>query len=232
MNATIHIVCSSQRGVGKTFLSRICGDILLLTDCKLTVFDMAFPEEPLSRWFPKNTITVDFRKVREQTNLFDTILRVPPQNYVIDVNVEYLEKFFLIMNEIEFFNEINKFGIDIGIYYVRNEIDEDNAIIEWIRRYLLKGSLTIVNRKGKVTAPTKWSVNPNAVLNDHYRQTVMPQLSNDTLAFVQMQNFKFGRYYAGTVVEMTDAARLELALFMERLLEWSAHANWNKALAL
>ncbi len=232
MSTNIHIVCSSKREAGKTLLARICGDVLSLSDQGVTVFDTAFPSGPLARWFPKNSGVIDFRKMREQVKLFDKMVNEPGRNYVIEVQPEHLESFFMMLHDTGFVDGAREAGIGTGVFFIREDAEEDGARTDWLRHKIKSASLTIVDRKGKVTASTRWSRKTLTLVDPKCRETVMPQLSDAAKECIQRPNFKFGWYYTGSVVRPPPEVKLELSFFMEKLRDWSTVAGWNETLAL
>ena len=233
MSTNIHIVCSSERAAGKTLLARICGDILSFSEHGVTVFDTAFPSGPLARWFPKNGEVIDFRKMREQVRLFDTMVQQPGRrNYVVELQQEYLQRFFTILHDTSFDEGARDVGIGTGVFFVHGPSEDTREQISWIRSKLKTASLTIVAEGGRASASRVSARSPRAIINGNCRETTLPQLSAATEEWVEKPGFQFGWNYSGSVVRPPSEVKLELSFFMEKLRDWSRSPEWNETLAL
>lgn len=218
--------------MGKTLFARICGDILSFSEHGVTVFDTAFPSGPLARWFPKNSEVIDFRKVREQVRLFDTIVEKSGKNYVIELQPEYMETFFTILHDTGFDQGAREFDIGTGVFFLHGLSEDTGKQISLITGKLRVASLTIVANDGRNTAQRLYAGSPGAVFRGNCRQTTLPRLSPTTLEWLEKPGSGFGWYYGGSASRPPPEVRLELSFLMERLRDWSRLPAWTERLAL
>jgi hypothetical protein len=231
LNTNIHIVCSNGRGSGKTLLARICGDILSFSGYGMTVFDTASPSPTLTRWFPKNGEVISFQKMREQVRLFDTMVKEPGRNYVIELQPEFMERFFTILHDTRFDEGAQKAGIGTGVFFLLDSSEEAFERVAWIRSRLRTASLTAVASGADATLGRPGKA-PHGTVEGNYRHTTLPRLSAATAEWIQKPGFQFGWHYSGSVVRPPAEVKLELSFFMEKLRDWSRIPGWKDTLAL
>lgn len=87
---TVFIICSDQVRNGKTLLSRVLIDFLLLEGHDPFCFDLSHPEGALRAFFPGRTSLIDFAQPESRAKVFDTILSRSGRDYVIDVPAQLL----------------------------------------------------------------------------------------------------------------------------------------------
>jgi len=232
LNTNIHIICSSEKGAGKTLLARICGDILSFSGHGMTVFDTALPSGALARWFPKNSEVINFQKMREQVRLFDTMVSKPGQNYVVELQPEYVERFFTILHDTGFDEGARDAGIGTGVFFLHGQSEDPRQHTAWISSRLKTASLTVVANGGSATTSRLSARLPRASVSGNCREAALPQLSATTAEWVEKTGFQFGWNYSGSVVRPPSEVKLELSFFMEKLRDWSRVPGWNETLAL
>jgi len=115
---TVYIVCSDANRNGKTLLSRLLIDYLLLDNKDPFAIDTDAPEGPLRQLFPGRTLLADFARTEGQIKVFDTILASPGRDYVIDLPVRHMLPFFKAMKDIDFLKELKERGFRIMVFYV------------------------------------------------------------------------------------------------------------------
>jgi hypothetical protein len=90
---TVFIICSDQVRNGKTLLSRVLIDFLLLEGHDPFCFDLSHPEGALRAFFPGRTSLIDFTQPDSRAKVFDTMLSRSGRDYVIDVPAQQLAMF-------------------------------------------------------------------------------------------------------------------------------------------
>jgi hypothetical protein len=115
---TIYIVASDQHRNGKTFVSRLLVDYLLLDGRDPFVIDTDAPDGPLRNYFPGRTALADFAAIKGQMKLFDTILASPGRDYVVDMPARHTESFFAAERDLSFFAECKKAGFRVFLFFV------------------------------------------------------------------------------------------------------------------
>lgn len=196
------------------------------------MFDTAFPSGPLARWFPKNSEVINFQKIREQVRLFDTMVKKPGQNYVVELQPEHVERFVTILHDTGFDEGAHDAGIGIGIFFLHGPSEDPRQYTAWIRSRLKTASLTVVANGGRTSTLRLSSRSPQASVSGNCREATLPQLSAATAEWIEKPGFQFGWHYSGSVVKPPSEVKLELSFFMEKLRDWSRIPGWNEALAL
>ena len=212
MNTNIHIVCSAEKGVGKTFLARICADMLISSGHGVTVFDTETPSGSLARRFPDNSEIINFQKMREQVRLFDRMVNDPGQNYVIDLQTEHLGRFFTILHDTKFDMGAREAGLGTGVYFLPGPAEASLQRESWIRGKLTTASFTSVASEQK---PSRGSARAARVSADGgYRETVLPRVTDLCAEWIAKPDFRFSWHYSGSLVRPPSEVKLELTFFM------------------
>jgi hypothetical protein len=118
---TLYIVTSDQNRNGKTLLSRLLLDYLMLDGRDPFVIDTDAPDAPLRNYFPGRTAMADFASIRGQMKVFDTVLASPGRDYVVDVSSRHMESFFAAERDLKFFAECKTSGFRIFVFFVVDE---------------------------------------------------------------------------------------------------------------
>lgn len=115
--ALICIVASPRAQVGKTFVARLLTDFLCLDGGKAAAFDLNQEGEALRDYLPGVATAADLGEVRGQMALFDRLIVDDGVAKVIDVGHASFERFFAITQEIRFFEEARRRGIEPMILF-------------------------------------------------------------------------------------------------------------------
>lgn len=108
----IYLVCSPQGRVGKTLTARLLIDYYLSSDRFPLAFDTNHFDPGLAPVFPNETNVVDLTSTRGQMELFDRLVEPDQVPKVVDLwHVSY-ESFFRQAQELEFFEEAWRRGIE------------------------------------------------------------------------------------------------------------------------
>ena len=120
----IAIVCSDRHRNGKTLLSRVLVDFLLLEGRDPFVLDLDHPEGALRDFFPGRTALVDFTKIAGQMKVFDTILASPGRDYVIDVPAPLLARFCEAMSDLAFREAAHEAGFALVVLFIVDQPED------------------------------------------------------------------------------------------------------------
>jgi hypothetical protein len=112
------IVASPRARTGKTLLSRLIVDHLLLSGVPHVVFDTDAVERRLAGFFPDRSIVIDLDRVPDQMKLFDTLNSPVAITQVIDLTHRSFKKFFSLVRDIDFFSEAKAMGFEPVIFYI------------------------------------------------------------------------------------------------------------------
>ena len=113
-----YIVCSLHGRSGKTLLSRLLADYLILQGDSPDLYDTDAMERKLSGFFPSNAIAVDIDKVLSQMQLFDALASSASAPRIVDISHQAFGKFFRLMRETGFVAEAREHGNEPVIFYI------------------------------------------------------------------------------------------------------------------
>jgi hypothetical protein len=171
------IVASLHARTGKTLLSRVLADYLLLSDSNPMIFDTDPVEQTLSASFPAQAVLVDINQVRDQMTLFDNLASPVAGNRVVDLSHLAFRKFFNLMRDTDFIPEARSAGIEPLIFYIA---DHDRRSLEEGRMLLdrFADCTVVVVDNMFLRSPTSVMRQTNAyrVLQAHDLRVVMPAL--------------------------------------------------------
>ncbi len=101
----VYIVCSPRPMVGKTLLSRLLSEFLLLKNGTVTSFDINLKEPTLVDYLPRTTETADVVDTYGKMQLMDRLIVDDGIGKVIDLGFHAFDEFFKMSNEIGFIKE-------------------------------------------------------------------------------------------------------------------------------
>ena len=107
----VFVVCSDEARNGKTLVSRLLVDHLLMTGYDPYVFDCDEPRGRIRRFYPDASTLIDIEKTSGQIRLFDTILAHPDRDYVVDLPAHGLDTFFTVVEDLDFINVVSFFVV-------------------------------------------------------------------------------------------------------------------------
>ena len=112
------IVASPRARTGKTLLARLIAEHFLLQGANPQLFDTDAAERKLASYFPDRTAVVNLERVPDQMKLFDRPAAPDPDTQVIDLTHRSFQKFFQMMEEIDYPAETRALGIAPAIFYL------------------------------------------------------------------------------------------------------------------
>jgi hypothetical protein len=200
---TLYIVCSDTHRNGKTTLSRLLADYLLLDGRDPFLIDTDAPDGPLRNFFPGRTALADFATTRGQMKLFDTILQSPGRDYVVDLPERHTESFFAKEKVLGFFSEAHKAGFRIFVFFVVDNTYTSLNEAKLLREH--KGIDLFVPVRNMLVGST-WN-NEDACLT---LPAMSPQLAQATLN----RRFSFRNFVQGDLQGLPEALSMELQNFL------------------
>jgi hypothetical protein len=118
----LYVVCSPRRGIGKTLLARLLCEFFSGDRRTVTAIDMADEGPQLTDFLPTCTRPADISDIGGQMALFDRLIADRRTIRVIDVSHRTFKPFFVVAQNIAFFDEARRCGIDPIILF---PIDSD-----------------------------------------------------------------------------------------------------------
>jgi len=197
-------------------LARLFLDQLtLIPDSAFHIIDTNFPGGELSRRYPDNSEVLDFSKTGGHVRLFDQIMGYPHQDYIIDLQSEFMVKFFDILNEIEFASELIEQKMRIIVYYI---VDATESSFEMAANIYSKTPdvefLPVYNHAIaspfdlKMISRTMGEVEPLS-------EVVFPKLSVDLVNFINAPQFDLSKFIMGSHVHDDSAVNSELMALLK-----------------
>jgi hypothetical protein len=101
----VYIVCSPRPMVGKTLISRLLSEFLLLKNGTLISFDINLKEPTLVDYLPRTTETADVVDTYGKMQLMDRLIVDDGIGKVIDLGFHAFDEFFKMSHEIGFMKE-------------------------------------------------------------------------------------------------------------------------------
>ncbi|RTL55392.1 MAG: hypothetical protein EKK40_01240 [Bradyrhizobiaceae bacterium] len=125
----VHIVCSPRPGVGKTLVSRLLAEFLLLRRGSIAAFDISIREPSLVDYLPEFTETAAISDTHGQMALMDRLIVNDGAPKVVDLGFHVFDEFFEIIEHIGFAKEAIRRGVDPVIMFIPDR--SRNAMMGW-----------------------------------------------------------------------------------------------------
>ena len=116
--APLLIVCSPQGRVGRTLLSRLLIDFLLMEDRPVAGFDFHAEPPSLIHFQPEHTAQTDVSDIRGQMALFDRLIMTDRVAKVVDLAPASFQQFFSVMAQIDFLDAARRRGIEPIVLFI------------------------------------------------------------------------------------------------------------------
>jgi hypothetical protein len=120
--APIYIVCSPNRGVGKTLVARFLTEYHLADGRPVAAYDLDDESPQLMDFLPQHASAADIAGIRGQMALFDGLVVENGRPKVIDVGHRAFGQFFAVAHRIGLFDEARRRRIEPLILFL---IDPD-----------------------------------------------------------------------------------------------------------
>jgi hypothetical protein len=159
----VYIVCSPRPMVGKTLLSRLLSEFLLLKNGTVISFDINLKEPTLVDYLPRTTETADVVDTYGKMQLMDRLIVDDGIGKVIDLGFHAFDEFFKMSHEIGFMKEAARrrvapiilFMADTDRVSMRGHdmlLDQipPSALIVVDNEYVVRGELPVAMGQGRV----------------------------------------------------------------------------------
>jgi hypothetical protein len=114
----VYIVCSPRPLVGKTLISRLLSEYLLLRHGEVTAFDINLKEPTLLDYLPHITETAEIEDTYGKMALMDRLIVNDGMAKLIDLGFHAFDEFFKMSDEIGFMKEAAVRGVAPIIVFV------------------------------------------------------------------------------------------------------------------
>jgi hypothetical protein len=213
----VFVVCSDEARNGKTLVSRLLMDHLLMTGFNPHVFDCDAPRGRIRRFYPDDSTLIDVEKTSGQIQLFDTILAQPQRDYVIDLPSHGLGTFFTVVEDLDFINAAHEVRVEFVIAFVLDQTAESVMIARDLRGaysaetfYLFRNAWNgnpLVTRQGREVYE---EIEPDTVFS-------LPLLDREAMAIAEDPPFSFVEFLDGEHTTIQPALRLRLRSFLSEV---------------
>ncbi len=211
------VVCSDEARNGKTLVSRLLIDHMLMTGHDPYVFDCDEPRGRIRRFYPDDSTLIDIEKTSGQIRLFDTILAQPGRDYLIDLPSHGLDTFFTVVEDLDFINAAHEVRVELVIAYVLDQTPESVMIARDLRGaysaetfYLFRNAWNgnpLVSRQAREVYE---EIEPDTVFN-------LPLLDREAMTAAEEPPFSFVDFLNGNSSRLPPAARLRLRSFLSEV---------------
>ncbi len=114
----VYIVCSPRPDVGKTLLSRVLSEFMLLQNGSVLAFDINLREPSLLDFLPRTTETASIADTHSQIALMDRLIVNDGVAKVIDLGLHAFDDFFRLADEIGFMKEAIRRGVEPIVLFI------------------------------------------------------------------------------------------------------------------
>jgi hypothetical protein len=130
----VFIVCSPRPLVGKTLLSRLLVEYLLLQRRQAVGFDISVKEPSLIDFLPDVTETAEVMDTQGKMRLMDRLIVNDGVGKVIDLGFHAYDEFFKMLEEIGYMKEADRRGVDPIVMYMADSDRTSGATFAKLRR--------------------------------------------------------------------------------------------------
>jgi hypothetical protein len=204
---TVYIVASDQHRNGKTLLSRIIADYLLLDGRDPFLIDTDAPDGPLRAYFPGRTALADFAAITGQMKVFDTILASPGRDYIIDLPVRHMENFMAAERDLSFFRECHAQGFRVFLFFV---VDNSFTSQKFARSLQHHPGLDLFVPVRNLMVRSTWAEEDGAL--------TLPFLSAPVASAIGNRRFSLRSFVQGDVQGLDQAQASALQSFLYEVL--------------
>jgi hypothetical protein len=206
--ALIYLVCSDRHRNGKTLLSRVLVDHLLLGGSDPFVLDLDHPGGALRDFFPGRTALVDFSYVAGQMMVFDTILASPGRPYVVDLPANLTPAYCAAVNDLGFPRAARNAGFAHVVLFIVDREEDSLKSAEAVEE-VLKPDLFVPVRNLFVGSALPAEAGRLSLT----LESISPELHD----IIADRRFSFRSFQLGDEAEVPLRLRANLKSFLRRL---------------
>jgi len=209
----LYIVCSPRRSVGKTLLSRMVAEFLLINDRPVAAFDLGEEEPQLVDYLPACTTLEEIGDTQGQMAFFDRLLADSGATKVIDLSHEAFGDFFVLVQQIGFFEEARRNGIEAIMLFLIDPNPKTAKAYGILQRWFTGGSLLPIRNP---------FVSRHVGENFHNKTGIpvaaeIPVLSPALQRVVDQCSFSFTEFWRATPGMLPERLDDELRAWMKRV---------------
>ena len=130
----VYIVCSPRPQVGKTLLSRLLLEFLLLQRRNARGFDINVKEPSLIDFLPDVTEPAEVMGTQGKMELMDQLIVNDGVGKVVDLGFHAFDEFFRMIEEIGYMKEADRRGVDAIVMYIADADALSGAIFARLKR--------------------------------------------------------------------------------------------------
>jgi hypothetical protein len=221
--ATLYIVCSPCRGVGKTLVARLLTEFHDLDERPVGAFDLADEGPQLADYLPAPTTLADIGDAPGQMALFDRLLATRSGATIIDLSHRAFQRFFTVVEEIGFFEEARYHAIEPLILFVVDSDPKSAQSYAKLHRSFPEASLLPVHNRTAERELMGQSVTATSALTS----LDIPLLGFQERALVARPALTFAELWQSTPAGTPDATCDALRDWMEDVfLQFRALERW------
>ena len=188
MNHTpVHIVCSPRPLVGKTLMSRLLSEFLLLKNGAVNSFDLNLREPSLLDYLPAITETADIDNTFGKMQLMDRLIVDDGVAKVIDLGFHAFDEFFKMSEEIGFLKEAARRRVAPVIWFMADTDRVSARGHEALRAQIPSASLVTVDNEYVVRGELPVAMSQGRIV----RIAALPPFLK---AYVDWLSFSFNDY--------------------------------------
>jgi hypothetical protein len=211
----LYVICSPQRRVGKTLLTRLLAEFYLIDGRPVAAFDLADEGPQLADYLPGCTTIADISDAPGQMALFDRILGDRQATKIIDLSHRTFQEFFSIAEQIGFFEEARRQAIEPLILFMIDPGPKSARAYAILRHWLAEASLLPVRNQIVAKGIPYCAAFPN-------ESTVpisleIPVLGASLKTLVDQESFSFTNFWRTTPVSLPVRMDDELRAWIKRI---------------
>jgi hypothetical protein len=211
----LYVICSPQRGVGKTLLARLLTEFYLIDARPVTAFDLADEGPQLADFLPRSTTIADISDAPGQMALFDEIVADRRTTKIIDLSHRTFKDFFTIAEKIGFFEEARRHAIEPLILFMIDPGPKSAKAYSILRRWCPAAALLPVRNQLVARGIPYATAFPNGSTMNISLE--IPVLGTSLRPLVEQQTFSFADFWRTTPVSLPVRLDDELRAWIKRI---------------
>jgi hypothetical protein len=229
----IFIITSSRPRVGKTLMARALTEYFCALSRPVAAFDVNPDEFKLIDHLPAHTAAASLNDTRGEMALFDQLVLEDDVPKVVDLNHQLLDRFFSVMQQIDFATEVRRRAIAPVVLFVADPDERSRRGYATIRdRFPDLPLVPVLNENvARVSAyranfpPTRLGGEPIGVpaLTPVVR-SVVDRLNFSFVSYIQKTNDKTSELYEWMRVVFVSFREIEVRLMLGEITPQLKHS--------